>query len=137
MQHINEIVDAIDTANDEFRWYYDSINKILVLASTYDYDGEYVFDIDEMESKDEMIALPDKYDIDEYQMMVDFSETYASELLELLHGKGVFRRFKDAVLSMGIEDKWYAFKKQKLTIIATQWCETHQLKCMSKDTEHS
>ena len=49
-------------------------------------------------------------------------------LLQVLKGKGAFRRFKDAVYTLEQESEWYEFKKRKYINIAVKWCYDNHIK---------
>lgn len=75
-----------------------------------------------------MIALPSSYEIDEYSIMKNFAndleaEAMSAELSRAIQGTGAFRRFKDTVRRLGIEERWYAYKADALKEIAVAWCE--------------
>ena len=73
------------------------------------------------------VAAPRQYDLNEYDVMVDFAESVsdprANELLCVaLEGKGAFRRFKDTLHRVDLTEQWYAFKRNAFIEIARQWC---------------
>ena len=79
------------------------------------------------------IILPTQYEINEYQIMVDFIDTINSleiknNLHRLIQGKGAFIRFKDYCFEVNIIQEWYNFKEQKYKDIAIEWCEQNELK---------
>jgi hypothetical protein len=89
-------------------------------------DDDIDWTVDDAEAKG-FIGLPDRYDIHEYQMMVDFAETVedvrsAERLSTSLRGSGAFRRFKDTVRLLGLEQAWYKFREQAYEAAAIEWC---------------
>lgn len=83
--------------------------------------------IDVEENWDNYTSLPSKFDINEYDIMVQFcysldNDKISNKLLNALSGKGAFRRFKDAVIRFNVEKKWYKFEDDKLKKIALDWC---------------
>lgn len=75
------------------------------------------------------VALPDQFEIHEYEIMERFCLSLSDEGLqdELLHdirGSGAFRRFKDAIQHKGIQDDWYRFRDQALKRIAVDFLES-------------
>ena len=81
---------------------------------------------------EESIILPTQYEINEYQMMIDFIETVESpeinnNLQRLIQGKGAFRRFKDYCAEMNIIQEWYDFRDKKYKEIAIYWCKQNEL----------
>lgn len=77
---------------------------------------------------DHYLALPTKYDIDEYSIMERFSRTVADDdmrdnLCDAIRGRGAFRYFKDKIHEYGISDDWYKYRDDALREIAIAWCE--------------
>ena len=77
---------------------------------------------------DDFLPLPSSFDIDEYEIMVNFCHTLknnwlAEELRNQLSGSGAFRRFKDAVHRHGVADDWYAYRQRAFEEIAVGWLE--------------
>jgi len=73
-------------------------------------------------------ALPNKFDIDEYRIMEDFSYSYpdkaiSQRLCDAIEGRGAFRRFKNLIYRFGILDEWYEYREHALFEIAKEWCE--------------
>ena len=80
-----------------------------------------------LESED-FIALPDKFEIHEYSIMERFclsisDDTTQDELLHAIRGSGAFRRFRDEIYRMDIEDDWYRFRGQALKRISVDFLE--------------
>ena len=81
---------------------------------------------------DNYLELPDEEKINEYGIMEDFCYEIEKPktqdiLYRAIRGKGAFRRFKDAVYDLGIQDNWYAFREQKLKEFAMEWCRDHKV----------
>ena len=87
------------------------------------------------------ISAPSQRDINEYDMMMDFAESVSdshnNELLCVaLEGKGAFRRFKDTLYRVDLEDEWYAFKRKAYMEIAREWCEENNIAYTSGTKMH-
>jgi hypothetical protein len=79
---------------------------------------------------EDYLPLPDRCEIDEYRMMERIAAGMADpsareEVLSVLHGRGAFRRFKDAVRRIGLADEWYAYRDRRYEEVAGAWCEEH------------
>lgn len=82
--------------------------------------------------RDDYLPLPDRFEIDEYHMMVDFASRIQdpaarAEVSDALPGSGAFRRFKDAVHRLGLADDWYAQRDRGYEQVARQWCAENGL----------
>lgn len=82
-----------------------------------------------IESQD-FIPLPGKFEIDQWAIMERFARSLtdgavSDELDAVVHGRGAFRRFKDAVHRLGIADEWYRFRDAALEQIAIAFLEAH------------
>ncbi|AJA49114.1 hypothetical protein CPAST_c30480 [Clostridium pasteurianum DSM 525 = ATCC 6013] len=147
---IEDVLQAIELANDEGNYYYNKVTGKIIyiddearrMAEDYDEDDleellEWQRDdveaaIDVEENWDNYISLPSKFDINEYNIMVQFcysldNDKTSNKLLNALSGKGAFRRFKDAAIRFNVEKKWYKFKDDKFKKIALDWCSDNGL----------
>jgi hypothetical protein len=89
---------------------------------------------DFLKNEDDYLALPTKYDLNEYQIMEEFvlslKDRRASELLYTsIKGKGAFRRFKDTLLRLHLDNEWYAYRDAAISQVAIDWCESNQIQC--------
>lgn len=76
----------------------------------------------------EYLALPDRFEINEYRMMERFARNLTDEgerdaTLNALNGRGAFRYFKDTVHQLGLAKAWYAFRDEAYRGVARRWCE--------------
>jgi hypothetical protein len=146
---LNDIVDALDVQFDEFSSYLDldtgqveNVSRDLLSKAEDSEDGEKpdlpAWQEREWEvarrigSTDRFKALPTKFDVHEWSIMQDFSQSVESgrireDLLDAIHGAGAFRNFKGTVRRYRIESAWFAFRKEALKEIAREWCEEHQI----------
>jgi hypothetical protein len=81
---------------------------------------------------DDYVQLPNRLEIDEYQMMERFAAGVAGPLpraavQDALHGRGAFRRFKDAVQRYGLADDWYRYRDRSYEDVARTWCKAHSI----------
>ena len=127
---LSMVADEFDMISHDTRVFFN------IETGEFDYLCDFMLNdgVTDAEKFDEegWIRAPNHWDIDEYGIMVDFAEAVPnrrkSELLcDALDGKGAFRRFKDTLDRLGLDDEWYAFKKLAYIEIARQWCEEHGL----------
>ena len=48
-------------------------------------------------------------------------------LEQVIRGKGAFRRFKNTIRYLGIEDEWYQYQASEYRRKAIEWCEKNEL----------
>jgi hypothetical protein len=82
----------------------------------------------EVIGSDDYIPLPTAFEINDYHIMEDFCYTVEDDkirdkLLNAISGRGAFRRFKDAIHFLDIQDDWYRFQNEELEKIAIEWLE--------------
>ena len=79
------------------------------------------------------IPLPSKYDIHEYNIMEKFCLSIADNrisdtLHKVIKGKGAFRRFKDSIQILDVEDEWFRYRDESIKRIAIDWCQENDIK---------
>ena len=84
----------------------------------------------EVMASEDFIPLPSKFEIHEWAIMERFAQSVtdgavSDKLDAAVHGRGAFRRFKDAVQRLGIADEWYRFRDAALEEIAVEFLEAH------------
>lgn len=130
------VIDAIESADDEWNQYLDLEKMEVVCLPEYPFAGEYDEDDKELAEQIEeewhtrFFGLPTKFDIHEYSIMESFvwslPEGIIQEHLErAIQGRGAFRRFKDGICRCGIEQDWYDYEEKAYRKIAIEWCEEH------------
>ena len=76
--------------------------------------------------------LPTSFDIRDYDIMEDFiagmPEGIRGRMYDAIQGRGAFRRFKDMINDMGIEQTWYDFQNDAYRRKAARWCEENGIK---------
>ncbi len=127
---LNDVVEALDFVNDETQYFYSIKTEEILMVWDGMVNGETDPDLIEEieESFDEYIALPGRFEIDEYGVMEEFIDNLPEgrkqdELYDAIRGKGAFRRFKDAVYELGLEQKWYKYRDSAYEKLAIKWCE--------------
>ena len=84
------------------------------------------------EDVDNYIALPNSFDIKDSDIMEEFIENISNEnkrrqLESCMWQKGMYRKFKDKLLQIGLEEQYYTFYDEKLKEIAIEWCKDNHL----------
>ena len=130
MVTLSKIIDGLETVDDIVDCYYNPEKDEVFLSNIGEYGDLTEDEIDEL--FEESIILPTQYEINEYQIMVNFIETIdnleiKSNLQRLIQGKGAFRRFKDYCFESNIIQDWYDYKEEKYKEIAIDWCRQNEL----------
>ena len=132
---LEEIIEAMEFADMETEYYYDTKNERILMLFDGMVDGEDDPELFEDISEgfvEDYIPLPEQYDINEYRIMEEFiyelPEGKNRDVLErAIQGKGAFRRFKDKLYDLNLEQQWYSYKDSAYERIARQWCESHKI----------
>lgn len=141
--NLNEMIDNMMMQSAECTAYFDRQTGQIEFVTS---DGYGDPDEEELEfaqaveddTQGRFVPLPDTFEIHEWQMMEDFAKDVKREqtrqmLLDALHGKGAFRRFKDKVNQLGIEKNWYAFQNDCYRAVAIRWCEHNGIEYEQSD----
>ncbi len=128
---LSDIIDAIEMANQYSESFLDrktgEIVWISEMAMTSDEQEEAYEQLDEHG----FYRLPSTFDIREYDMMEEFiyslPEPLQNKLEQVIRGKGAFRRFKNTIRYLGIEDEWYQYQASEYRRKAIEWCEENEL----------
>ncbi|WP_370775244.1 UPF0158 family protein [Roseburia sp.] len=124
---LEDIIEAMEFANMETEYYYDTQNEKVLMLFDEMVDGE-----DNQELFEDYIPLPGQYDINEYRIMEEFIyELPAGKnqdvLARTIQGRGAFRRFKDKLYDLNLEKHWYQYRDEAYEKIARQWCEKYKI----------
>lgn len=130
MVELEKIIEGLEMVDDEIDCYYNPEANEIFLSNIGEYEDLNEDEIDELFEKS--IILPTQYEINEYQMIVDFIDTIKEEnikdtLNRLIQGKGAFRRFKDYCIDVNIIQNWYGYREQRYKDIAINWCKENNI----------
>lgn len=145
---ISDIIDAVDFDNDMSDSFLNTKTKEVCMFSHEEVqaaeDDEDLSNYSEwyregvarakdyVENQDDYLPLPEQYDFNEYRIMEKFIARVVvpkqSEVLsESIHGKGAFRRFKNALERLELLEEWYKFRGQKLREFVEFWCVANNI----------
>jgi len=159
--YIEDIADKMEEADDNWEAYLNlKTGEIVDVGVEYhslveeleedeeipnrfkDWEKEFIETALEVEENwGDYVKLPDKFAIHEYSIMEDFIDSVKNDrkrtvLYDAISGRGAFRRFKDKVYDMGLEEIWFAFKFKAYCKIARRWCEEHQIEYAFKEEKN-
>lgn len=97
-----------------------------------DWESEEIERLQEVLASDDWLELPRSDSREDYRIMERFclhacEGDLQVELLSAIQGRGAFGRFKDALHRHGIQDKWYAFRGERLEEVAKSWLEMNEI----------
>ena len=132
---LEDIIEAMEFANMETEYYYDTHNEKVLMLFDGMVDGEdnpELFEDIKEGFVEDYIPLPGQYDINEYRIMEEFIyELPAGKnqdvLARTIQGRGAFRRFKDKLYDLNLEKQWYQYREEAYEKIARQWSERHKI----------
>jgi len=144
---LKDVVDALDEGGDELSHYMDKRSGEIFLITTEEmsaaeedepfsdypeWQQENLLKAREILESDQFIELPGQFEINEYSIMERFAHEYedrrtGAELLRSIKGTGAFRRFKDTLFDLNIQDAWYEFRRQEFEQIAIEWLEEEKI----------
>jgi hypothetical protein len=99
------------------------------LISEYpDWQREGILKAREILKSDDFVELLTQFDIDDYKIMEEFCLAFddrqvGEHLLGHIKGSGAFRRFRNAIHSMGAEKAWHEFRRTEIEKLAIEWLE--------------
>lgn len=124
-----EIADLLQMTDQYAQWYV----NLRTGETAYTSDMSMTFEereeiIKRIEGEDGWAALPDSFDIHEWDIMRRFSaeqeEPTRSQLMDAIHGKGAFRMFRSAAERLGLLQDWYDYRDAYLENMAREWLES-------------
>ncbi len=129
--NLSVVLDAIEMANDNYTYFLDletgeSVFLADELITGLDNDGlEDAID----GAPERYLRFPTKFEIHEYHIMEEFIWSLKGEAVNRLEnaiqGRGAFRRFKEQINRMRIEQQWYDFQAEYYKKLAIKWCQEH------------
>ncbi|MCD8109958.1 MAG: UPF0158 family protein [Clostridiales bacterium] len=131
--NLQQVIDAIEEADDNWTGFYDSQTGETVWLGDRDFDDDYEETEELIETtENRFYRFPTKFDIHEYSIMEDFVDdlpagTIRNELMNAIRGRGAFRRFKDSIYYHGVEQQWYDYQAEAYKRIAVRWCRDEGL----------
>ncbi len=138
---LRSVIDELSMLPDEAHVYLDRTNCVFIgitdsqfaaaesegsLDEYPDWERGIIVLACEVENSERYIGLPDKYELNEYQIMKRFCYSMddpgiRDELLQAISGRGAFRMFRDAIRRHGLDALWYAYRDRELADIARSW----------------
>jgi hypothetical protein len=152
---LDDVIEALDAAGEDHSHYLDKRTGEIVLITNEEMEAaeedeliseypewqrESILKAREILKSEDLVALPDQFDIHEYMIMEDFclqiqNRSVGETLLGLIKGSGAFKRFKNSIHSMGVEKDWCQFRRTELEKLAIQWLEQEDIEYARRDAQ--
>lgn len=124
---LEDIIDAIETTDRYTEAFIDRETGEFVYISDMAMTRSEIEEASDRLDEHGFYRLPTSFEINDYGIMEDFIAglpPHPQEILEnAIRGKGAFRRFKDSVRRIGLEQAWYDFQEDTYKRQAIRWCE--------------
>ena len=128
---LSDIIEAIEMTDQDSDYFLDKETGEILWSNSEVMENEELEEIDNYLEEHDCCRLPSSYEINNYSIMVAFTDTRSGEefdkLARALKGRGAFRRFKDTVNWLGIDQEWYDFQANEYKRIAIEWCENNNI----------
>ncbi len=144
---LRDVVDGLEMQADEMTAYLNKRTGELVpttdeelsaaeeeedLDDYPEWQRESILKAKEILGSEDWIALPEKYDINDYAIMEEFCRSIADaelsdRLLSTIRGSGAFGRFRAAVDGLDLRQEWFDFRATELERIAVEWLDENEI----------
>jgi len=142
--NLNDVIDAIEFADMEIEYYYSIKTEEILICFDGMINGDKNPELEEdmEENFEDYIRLPNQYDVNEYNMMEEFIENLPEgknqeKLADAIRGRGAFRRFKDMVYDLGLEQKWFRYRDAEYSRIAREWCKENEIEIIEEESNEA
>ena len=124
---LSDILEAIAFTDDMTHYFLDKLTGEIVMVSEFGMTGKEQEEAYDTLDEHGFFRLPEQRELNEYHTMECFIDTLPASacdrLTTAISGRGAFRRFKDEVHRLGVENDWYEYKDAVKKQIAIEWCE--------------
>lgn len=117
MNLLDELIDAYLVGDDTFRFYYDMVEKKVVMDADPGITGEPRIDLDDEENEERYAVIPKLETYEAFELRERFAESLenkkeAEKFWNALSRNKPFRRFKDALYETDLWDEWNEFEQK-------------------------
>ena len=144
---LKAVVEALDVLSESLECFLDPASGEILLLTEDDqlamdrsedefvpeWQREHLQKVRELFKSNRGLRLPDSFDIHEWSIMEEFCYTIAEAdarktMLDSIHGKGAFSRFREAIQRFGLEQDWLSFRENAFKQIARDWLEVNGIR---------
>lgn len=129
---VHRIVNELQALPNEATAYLNTRTGELFVDLGADLDGGFERDDTEVPQGPEWAALPDRFELHEWERMRDFAQAQRDPqqqraLLTAIRGRGAFRAFRAAVERMGLLQAWYQHLHEAYADHVRRWLRARGL----------
>lgn len=133
---LQELEMALNDNSYEMQWYLDlQEEKLTFIAENYGLEEQQeIAEAIEQDEKGRFVEVPRRTSSEGWKQMEQFiislddqTEDTRDRLFDAIQGKGAFRRFKDRVYDMDLQDRWYEFKNRQDRQRSLEWLRARDL----------
>jgi hypothetical protein len=101
------------------------------LAERPEREREVIAQATKVRGSADYLKLPGKFELHEWRMMEKFCHAHTDRsrqeaLLDAIHARGAFRRFKNALDASELNE-WYYFREAEFSRLARNWLESNRI----------
>lgn len=128
---LSEVLDAIEFTDQYTHYFLDKETGEIVMVSEMGMSMKEQEEAYDTLDEHGFYRLPEKREIGDYDTMESFASTVpgaaGEKLAHAIQGRGAFRRFKDEIRLLDLEDQWYSYEEDPHKRAAIAWCEENGL----------
>jgi hypothetical protein len=134
---------ALADHSPEVLWYLDTVTGDVLMIRTYEPEDQEKLEQMEAHGPDRYRWIEPRDTREAYQDMVDFVDTVEDrylqdQLVRAINGRGVFRRFKDALVShAGERERWFRFHDDRIRQFVQKWLNEEGINMVPRTSELS
>ena len=122
-----EIIEALEMTDNYTEYFLDMETGEIECLNDMVMSPEEREEIGERLDEHGFYRLPSQFDINDYEIMDDFIQTLSGKSYaspdSAIQERGAFRRFRDGIRQLGIEENYYAYQAEAYRRIAIEWCK--------------
>ena len=144
---LNDVIECIEFEGELLTHYYNKKTGVIIYIediSTANYKADDINNIEKFEdwekelilslhdfkeNRSDYIQLPTHDDIDEYGMMINFTNRIEDSELRnrILENKDSFRELRNAIENAGLGNEWYDYRENAERDLAKKWCKDNNI----------
>jgi hypothetical protein len=141
-----DIVEALEMSSQTSTNYFDPATGDILLVTDEDelaledpdtegmpeWEVEHLEKVRKLLDSGRAVPLPNSFEIHAWSLMEEYCYSVTNEnqqkiLLDSIHGKGAFQRFRTTLEQFALEEEWYSFRENALKQIARDWLEANKI----------